>query len=547
MGVDPGDKHTNLSVDDTTVTPNPGGGARIFPEQNEPGGQMHDKVKVRVTVEPTLPTFHTMTVYVKDFDVDDPTQNRLPGDKQNPCDPNDTASQRKGEDNMQSSKLNPTGDRSATIPGGQDHVDFEYQLYLVHPGDNWVVAASFSQSQLGTIDIDTATGTTLRFTTTPSTQVPAAWCTEMLTVWRTLHIEEDSMKAPTGNENAVLTGAVAMMESAANGPKKVFVPTTDALESGRFEGGSIEIGPNKAKTSGLTGNGTDYVEKADGTGINVPCEAKKPGNTRPSHVKRMYTDGGEDRFEVSESIPATYNGGQFLVCGSNPMTILGITGFVKVDSFVDIPVVLRDDDHADVLPKESVINLALMNQKFAPAFIVAVRDGGGNEENNRQDNPFKENFEFEKDKNDNITVDDVEDYFSADPHVFQSMSNRSKGYWIVEVLVAFQPRGLQDNDPNSEVPRLGECGSNDGRALVYRETIRECYSTSDDDQDEDAGRVVIHEIGHALGIFDDDLEDYSLYDPDWLNDLSHECPSFNESQIQRIRFMNGLHVGHHPN
>ncbi|NOY80098.1 MAG: hypothetical protein GXP31_03740 [Kiritimatiellaeota bacterium] len=50
---------------------------------------------------------------------------------------------------------------------------------------------------------------------------------------------------------------------------------------------------------------------------------------------------------------------------------------VKVDAVADIPAVLRDDGHGDVLPKPSLIDLTLQNNKLPAVFIVAVQDRGG--------------------------------------------------------------------------------------------------------------------------------------------------------------------------
>jgi hypothetical protein len=185
-----GVESVSLEEIDSTFDTNPkaGGGLRIFPDKNS-GDDPTDRRKVRVTAKLSINNLSGLMIPVlfKSFDVDDPSSDDAPVDPNGPA----------GDDNRGAPNA---GQLSATQvfadANGVAQVDFTVTM---QPGDNFRVAASCFQGYLDKVVVSginlaevTADGTQ----TLPSKHVQG---TDMLTVWRRLHIEVDSMGPVTGN------------------------------------------------------------------------------------------------------------------------------------------------------------------------------------------------------------------------------------------------------------------------------------------------------------------------------------------------------------
>ena len=116
----------------------------------------------------------------------------------------------------------------------------------MQPGDNFAVAASLSSIYRDGLNTNPSSGTQLLNMDsnvihisgeTNEDQVPGVR-TEMLTVWRKLHIEVDSMGEATGNN---VTGYMAENGKVSTGTRTVQVTANPPLESNRFENGRMAI------------------------------------------------------------------------------------------------------------------------------------------------------------------------------------------------------------------------------------------------------------------------------------------------------------------
>jgi hypothetical protein len=202
--------------------PGPGGGVRIYPEKQTPNDGVDRKtVRVKALATDAKPG---LGIFFKSFDVDDPSRDAKPVDSNGGA----------GNDNF------------GTVPAldGVAYTDATgaaEQTFTVstRPGDNYRVAASCNQGYLSQlhpagIQISDADGQIL-----PTNG--RAGVTDLLTVWRKVHVEVDSMGPVIGNR---VTGTVS------DADPNTFSPTSDVtlqingsrrLERHRFVGGVLKI------------------------------------------------------------------------------------------------------------------------------------------------------------------------------------------------------------------------------------------------------------------------------------------------------------------
>ncbi len=205
------------------ANPNASGGQRIFPDKQSPTDTVNRRL-VRVSAE--LPEERpNIRIYFRAFDVDDPSSNITP------IDPNGNA----GNDNRGMPLAGTLSSASAlTDFSGVARVDFTTTM---QPGDNFVIAASMNPTYLNGItsngiELVDASGNVI--TGSLPRRPATAKRTQMLTVWRNLHIERDSMGRVTGNE---LAGQIA---SHRVGPTAILYPN-QPMEIDRFRGGRVVI------------------------------------------------------------------------------------------------------------------------------------------------------------------------------------------------------------------------------------------------------------------------------------------------------------------
>ena len=236
-------------------------GQRIFADKNTPGDTA-DRSKVRVKAITTYP--EGTKIYFKSFDLDDPSSN----------DPDVDQTGSQGFDNRGGPTL--TGTLSAgfgtTDASGIATVEFEVKK---QPGNNYMVAASADSPYLNGIVEE---GIGLKDQGGSVLPTLKAKATEMLTVWRRVHIEVDSMGEATGNKFvATVEGLVgeAGQASASLLPPNDPLCVEETLENNRFEGGRLVIGTSSYQIlanddSCLTvAAGPDFQRPAAGTKVTL--------------------------------------------------------------------------------------------------------------------------------------------------------------------------------------------------------------------------------------------------------------------------------------
>lgn len=167
------------------TNPNAGGGTRIFAGKTAPNDTVNrQSVLLRAKLKTATAN---ITVHFRIFDVDDPSANSSPVD-----DESNVADNRGG--------WSQPANTAVTNSQGIAEVSFDVSM---QPGDNFRAVATIADPQaLNSISAKQNDGTSARLVDGSGTILqssPTLQITEMLTVWRHIHIETDSMGPVSGN------------------------------------------------------------------------------------------------------------------------------------------------------------------------------------------------------------------------------------------------------------------------------------------------------------------------------------------------------------
>jgi hypothetical protein len=324
--------------------PNQGGGQRIFAERDDPAAepsQDNQTVKVKATV---FPRRASVTVYFRSFDVDDPSADACPVDCDDEVDP-DTGFDNRGEPLtgvfVEGLEFDPSVAVVETDATGEAVLHF---VVTMQPGDNFRVAAALEADML-----DNLTVNPLDLQTDPELlYVPAGndadlegfdgKLTQMLTVWRTLHVELDAMEPvpapPHPQANLVLGTIVRIVPQDADAIAHVVELNRDLtvddgsphlgpheenqpVGNGRFENGWIKVGTDNVQTEHLKGNGRNFVQKDGNGGIQIPFHLTNKQGMHPVSGQVIEWEG-QNSFRVRRTagnVQGNYKDGSFKVAG----------------------------------------------------------------------------------------------------------------------------------------------------------------------------------------------------------------------------------------
>lgn len=548
-------RHENDRLDaDPLFTPtNELQARRVFPGGRHPT-PLEPRDKVVVRVELTAPPVEDVVLYARSFDVDDPTSN-LP-----PVDPNDSSgppgsqfffgsqltfseendNRTTGPKEGELEGAGPLGIAPLEFPAGQTQAEISFRVSQ-HPGDNYRIVVHGDEAFLEHLrNLDAEDG--LRIVDprvdgdeAEQREIRSAqnYASNVLTVWRLVHVERDSMAAVDKAMNRVeghLVRALAgpgdlRAETVTVDKDLVQYPVNDdysvTLErggKGRFEEGTLMVGTTRV-SSELLGNGRNFVRGKNG--IDIPVEVHgSPGTSVP--VLRGWARAfSGDSFELTldAGVPGRdYWNGTLVVAGiSMDIAAIDIHGAttVKVVDPKGIPYGLVDDDHVDLLPMKPDLSTAV--QAFERAHVVLVDDGGGNPAWSTDSVPFQLH----------VGVTDAEFGQVFEPYR-NSKSSEAETFWVAYVASAFQyapfragtDKSFGDNDPDSEhgvsgftyptdlthpidpvqVDTVGRGGQG---SIILLETEREIYEQDLETygrNERDHAENVAHEIGHQFGL-----------------------------------------------
>jgi hypothetical protein len=191
-----------------------GGGLMFFAEKNTPDGSVHNKLKAVAKLTEAVPSGTTVTVHFKIFDMDDPTQDfiSIVPARVNIVDPNDlNAVTFAGGDNYRFrdgsgfAALPTLSADSVTLNPNEDtaSITFEIPENDRRPGNNWKVVAHTDLAYLNDVEVDrsaTSEGLGFRLNSNQTILVPVEFQSELVSLWRTIHLEFDKMHPPSAHD-----------------------------------------------------------------------------------------------------------------------------------------------------------------------------------------------------------------------------------------------------------------------------------------------------------------------------------------------------------
>ncbi|MEN8862002.1 MAG: hypothetical protein ABF315_02290 [Lentimonas sp.] len=499
----------NNKIDDN---PNEGGGKRYHPGKRLPTETDPRNI---VTLKVSVPGLAGKQIKLKAFDVDDPTKDVVPFLDADDVDLNGGAGDDNFTDYLSAPKTGQFVYNSASSPtatvtldeDGEAEIDFQVGM---QPGNNYRVVAvikdiegNFDQLQVNdTTTIDT-------FVSADNESIPgftgAGAASPMLTVWRKLHIEQDSMEAvPTsGSEKNYMVGTIAGV-------------ATIEIFPGVF-GAMIDLGTTNA----------NYVDD--------------------EFVKGRLVIDGEPEF-VSSGLPyyevTDYQSGR--IPSSSPGDN-GDNALATVRRDVDSSVVgksfkLYDDDerglpasHRPLLPRYDLISDEVKS-KYKPAYISLI-DVDTLGLNPNKTVPFEKHMEL------NNLLPNVGNN-SEDLGAYAD----DESFWTLLITAAYQGPSEMDGDPKTEQHLEGvllknTIGLSPSFVVVFLESMREDAVQLNSDQPQvvldfqdafvnEVSLIVAHEIGHSPGIKDAEEEHN---EGDLMSDGATDGVEFNAITIKRFR------------
>ena len=497
---------------------------RVFPGarmENGTVGPARDKVTAEVALTVAPP--HPIKLYLRSFDADDPTSASSPVD--NEADEEDNrgispakAGQFTGESD---------GVRELVFQENVKTTNCEFQTTM-QPGDNFRIVANGDRDFLLRLENHDATqdaGATaaeknankqricnMDVSGTPAEREirqPGNFASDVLTVWRFLHVEVDSMAAPptTGPEKNTVDGSLAGVVGDGTVAQRVHLSVnlktglappdnsanlTAGTGNGRFENGWIQIGsgggtPGQTQTSDLLGNGDDYVRKD--AGIDIPASVSRSG--QPDVIGKIIAwSGPAFTLNISSGTLSTnYNGGSLNVAGVSA-TISTISGsnIVNVTAPPTIPFVLHDDDVAShpYQPNTSLMQASdSTNQNlFAAAYVRPAH----HVQHGTNIAPFLRNVEGGTDFGSQMDA-------GCD-------STSLPRFWTVYIQGMLQGSILADRDPNTEPIGFGRSFLSSRGGAVFVEPVREYEARQGLQTGTVLKKTTIHEIGHQFTLQD---------------------------------------------
>ncbi|GEM_PF-4869387 len=464
-----------------------GGGRRLFADSERPDDPDPERFRqVQVRAKPNMKRAG-VRVFFRSFDMDDPTGIKDENGLTDPPEPH------------------PEGILTPLMAETDSRGEVVVQLTVTgQPGDNFKVAAAVEEALLDDLAVEGLEIVAADGRIWPEKKAgpadPDGVVTELLTVWRRLHVEIDAMEPvpqdPSDPEANVVAGFITGIQGTGDKATRVFLdqdltvtPDEGTMDesrklddegirmgNGRFENGEILIGPEQRKTKPLDGNGTNFVQRDKGITIPFKIQDSSGQNKKSGNVIGL--DLADRTFTVNKNLTANYIGGRFTVAGVELTVMSNTTNTVTVVEEVDIPYVLRDDDKLTQLrrPDRGKVKAA-----FREVYILPLFDGGGDPANDTADVPF--------------TLNQVDtELISIVEAGWDSRGNNSEHYWVAYLVGAFQGAYRVDGDLDSESLRLGNTDCARGGSLIFLEALKEERRPGAAERD-----AVVHELGHAFG------------------------------------------------
>jgi hypothetical protein len=504
----------------------------VFPDARLTAGAVEASSRAVVDVQVTLsvPPVEPLPLHFQSFDVDDPSASVGPVDFSTHTDDN------RGTFPALAGRFvgNPVGVVFTSTVTLQVSTAASFET-TIQPGDNFRVAVAGDRDLLAALlNDDTILGAgsnadQLRIIdpaisgpfTRQEIRESTKTVTPVLTVWRQLHIERDSMgvvgvNVATGN----ITGYTPAGPAAGATQLNVDVTLRDGSadldtlisDNGRFERGTMTVAGVSIFPS-IDANGQFRAVRAAGFNVAaapLPFNAVGPGLVSPpvmvGTITGISSAGGTFTLTVSPAPPgggAAFAGGLIQMAGGPPVGITGGAAGTLTTGALGIPFSLTDDDQltGDV-PEPDTTGMAVVWDK---AYVLPLFDTA-------QDSPsvaFQRNVESPNQ--------------TAAIGASRGSPAGTAACWIVPVLNVFQietgtPGNSGDNDPDGEGTArawawTGVTGAGNSHGVIFGvENIQDWIRTAAPngpggvDPAPGAGRqrrlqeILNHEVGHNFGL-----------------------------------------------
>lgn len=517
-----------INMDDTALDNNPGNGQpntnvgqRIFPDHNSPTDGT-DRSIIRVTAN-ISPSVIGVKVYFASFDLDDPSANATPIDT-NASGGNDNNGVVNGS--RSGEFIAPAGSTCTTVVTNMNISQIgcdtttkgattNYKVTM-QPGDNFAVAASFSDIYRNGIRLNAADGSIIE--NSASQAIPlsggtnpnnvAGLRTRMLTTWRRLHIEVDSM----GNVNSnFVIGTITDTRKVNSGNQTLNLSVTN-LRPNRFENGRLVIRRNGTIYKSLRVIDATY-DPTTGVVINS-------SNTASSVT--VFNNLGT--FNVA-------NGDSFILYDDDDMDDED-TGNLNGDDGDNVPAP-RSDSIPDIIRSNDTACSDTFNANncnvFVNAYVRPVYDLTGEDIN-----LFSAN------------TDDIDRAFYRRTYFQNRNSEASEVFWTVWLFGAYQDIENvnidlnSDGDPGESAGTFGVVDNINGEgASIFTELLRPNeYTSLPTPTTRPVGKrfTVAHEIGHLFFGLHEDWDDPATQNAGLMAQSGlRQSPLFTDTTINKIR------------
>ena len=235
-------------------------GVRIDPDapQSTPSSGFRRELNLRVSTTQMAGA----TIYLKVFDVDDPSRIN---DPQHELDPNDTTSLRRGGDNITAAGSQPRG---YFMPSTDKELAVTLDAYgaallefsvTPQPGNNYRVAMALNEEDLDMLQVNDQREEGYVSADDGQPRGFAGIVSPLLTVWRKLHIEVDTMEEiiePKGSPDRVIAVGDHWSGPDNEGRFVLHTSTTLAGGPGFYQGGKVVVGGVEYR---IADNGADWI------------------------------------------------------------------------------------------------------------------------------------------------------------------------------------------------------------------------------------------------------------------------------------------------
>jgi hypothetical protein len=433
-----------------TVDNNPkiGGGKRIYPGAelvNNTSGDItlaRDTIDVKIT---TYPPVSDQAFYFKMFDVDDPSANTGPIDDETEDSDNLGTESIHVKQNPAIAPENTNQYGVAVFPVQVSMQPGNNYRLVIHEDDDFFEGLKAKRNVNNGVVVNSE-----------GSVIPSNCMTDMLTVWRKLHVEIDSMSPVAGNS---VSGQIMFVgPPVGNLYQLIEIPSiNDSIwkdnEDGRFAQGVFTV----------------TIE-----GVPTPIKVLQ-------YESRNITADGFDTEIVRIGVnPNVVSGQQFVLEDDDAAVIDGVD-----------PV---------VLPRKP--NTGFMKKYYNDAYVEPILE------------PYEVSPYYDTNIPFALNVD-ISNSTSNTYSLSQKDLTSTSVFWSVKVVSAFQPELDQDYD-NEDKATLGIVwdplvGRPHG-ALIYLETIRDSTRSTVDDAVETEKKTVVHETGHQFGLEHNDGKNGTIAD-----------------------------------